>query len=105
MTTSETDLAEFPVLQPGSGELSGRYLSSTPDNLFWGRLPSQDDEARAAVEPGEVITVDTLSHEGIMEDQGRDPGACFGQFGVAAHQVLDDARALAASTVPHDFDD
>ena len=103
--TSDLHLDAFPVLQPGSGELSGTYLSAVPENLFWGRLPSQDDEARTAVSPGEVITVDTLSHEGIMEDQGRDPAACFAQFGVPAHEVLDDARALAASSVPHDFDD
>lgn len=107
MTTSSArsiDLGQFPVLQPGS-LLDGKYLGADPENLFWGRLPSENDAARAAVEPGEVITIDTLSHEGILEDQGRDPETFFAQYGVAARDVLDDARALASSEVPHDFDD
>jgi acetamidase/formamidase len=107
VTTSDTRTAlpRFPVLQPGSGDRpSGVYLGSGPENLFWGRLPGQEDDPRAAVSPGEVITVDTLSHEGVLEDQGRDPRAFFAQYGVAASDVLDDAQDLAASAVPHDFD-
>ncbi|MGF7237616.1 MAG: acetamidase/formamidase family protein [Frankia sp.] len=98
--------AGFPFLQPGRGELGGDvYLSAEPDNVLWGRLACEADTPRAAVEPGGVLTVDTLSHEGILEDQGRDPDTFFGGYGVAPGAVLDDARAVAASTVPHDFDD
>jgi len=39
-----------------------------------------------------VITVDTLSHEGILEDQGRDPHDFFARYGVAADAVLADRR-------------
>ncbi len=46
------------------------------------------------IDPGTEVTLDTLSHEGILEDQGRDPKAFFGQYDVA--EVLDDAVALAA---------
>jgi acetamidase/formamidase len=44
---------------------------------------------------GETVTVDTLSHEGLLEDQGRDPKAYFSRHGVPAGQVLDDAVAIA----------
>jgi acetamidase/formamidase len=96
----------FPTLQPASGPRPGsQYLPATPDNLFWGRLPSEADEPRLAVRPGDTVTVDTLSHEGLLEDQGRNPRAFFEQFGVGTASVLDDAQALADSSMAHDFDD
>src|SRR6478735_12851662 len=90
------------VLQPGSGPIWGdRYLPSTPDHVLWGRLPCATDDPVLTVEPGTEVTFDTVSHEGILEDQGRDPKAFFGQYDVAA--VLDDAIEIAASEVPHTF--
>ena len=46
---------------------------------------------------GESVTIDTVSHEGVLEDQGKDPLAYFGGHGVAAASVLEDAIAIAAS--------
>jgi acetamidase/formamidase len=54
------------------------------------------------VAPGELLSVDTISHEGILADQGRDPVEFFGRYGVNASEVLDDAIALAGSDRPHD---
>lgn len=54
------------------------------------------------VDPGSEVVIDTLSHEGILEDQGRDPAAFFGRHGVARDEVLDDAVALAASSIERD---
>lgn len=83
------------VLQPGEGAIpAAHYLPSTPDHVLWGRLPCAADVPVLTVEPGSEVTVDTLSHEGVLEDQGSDPRAFFGQYGV--EQVLDDAVALAA---------
>lgn len=48
------------------------------------------------VESGETVVIDTISHEGILEDQGSNPVAYFGRHGVAGDQVLDDAREVAA---------
>src|SRR5919202_1420523 len=48
-----------------------------------------------------VVTVDTLSHEGVLEDQGRDPRGYFGGFGVRPRDVLRDAVDVAAHAV-HD---
>jgi acetamidase/formamidase len=53
------------------------------------------------IESGSTITVDTISHEGLLDDQGRDPVKFFGSLGVEKGDVLDDAIALAASNHLH----
>jgi len=91
-----------PVLQPGSGPIpAATYLPSTPDHVLWGRLPCATDAPVLTVDPGTELTLDTVSHEGILEDQGRDPADFFGRHGVV--DVLDDAVALAGSDDPHRF--
>lgn len=83
------------VLQPGTGPVSGAaYLPATPDHVLWGRLPCASDAPALSVEPGTAVTFDTVSHEGILEDQGRDPKAFFEAYDVPG--VLDDAIAIAA---------
>ncbi|WP_218220640.1 acetamidase/formamidase family protein [Nesterenkonia sp. Act20] len=92
-----------PILQPGEHLPEGaRYLPARPENIFWGRLPCAADEPALHIESGEQVVIDTLSHEGILEDQGRDPLAYFGGHGVPEDQVLTDAIALAASDHPRD---
>lgn len=89
------------ALQLHQGRIqSDVYLPSSVDNVLWGRLPCETDAPALTVSPGTDVTIDTISHEGILEDQGRDPRAFFEPHGV---EVLDDAAALAASHVPHDF--
>ena len=80
------------ILQPGTGDIPGdHYLRSTPETVLWGRLPCATDAAVLTIAPGETVTIDTVSHEGILEDQGKDPLAYFGGHGVDAASVLDDA--------------
>lgn len=87
------------ILQPGHAVPDGAtYLPATTDHVLWGRLPCAADAAVLAVDPGEEVVIDTISHEGILEDQGRDPRAYFAAAG--AEDVLADAIALAASDVP-----
>jgi acetamidase/formamidase len=93
---------EPPVLQSGSGKLEGRYLRSTPETVHWGTLPAADSVPAATVDSGAVVTIDTVSHEGILADQGRDPDAYFGAHGIGREKVLSDARALAASALEPD---
>jgi acetamidase/formamidase len=100
------EVVPYGVLQPGEGRIpASKYLRSIPETSMWGRLPSADDAPVAVIDNGDVITVDTLSHEGILEDQGRNPDEYFAQYGVAPKGVLDDLRAIAASDMAHDFDD
>src|SRR6478735_5843086 len=89
-------------LETGAGPIRGTtYLPSTPEHVLWGRLPCAADPPVERVEPGTEVTFDTVSHEGILEDQGRDPKSFFGQYDVVG--VLDDAIEIAASEVPHGF--
>ncbi len=76
-------------------------LPSTPSTVRWGDLPCAGDRPVLEVDPGDVLVVDTVSHEGILEDQGRDPVAFFTARGVEAAAVLPDAVEIARS-VPHD---
>lgn len=81
-----------------------QHLEATTATTMWGRLPCGLDEPILTVDAGEQLSVDTISHEGILEDQGRDPIAFFGGFGVAPNNVLIDTVALATNGV-HDLDD
>jgi acetamidase/formamidase len=85
------------ILQPGVGPIDGRhYLRSLPDQVTWGYVPSLTAPPVLRIKSGETVTVDTVSHEGVLEDQGRDPAAYFRSHGVPAGQVLKDAIAIAA---------
>ncbi|TNC21087.1 acetamidase/formamidase family protein [Amycolatopsis alkalitolerans] len=93
-------MSDIETLQPGSGRIPARhYLPTEPGTYLWGRLPSEADVAVLKVSPGEEVTIDTVSHEGILEDQGRDPLGFFGSHGVDPANVLSDAIAIARSGV------
>jgi acetamidase/formamidase len=90
------------ILQPGKGPIDGDvYVRSRPDQVTWGYLPKTTDAPVARVKSGRTVTVDTVSHEGILEDQGRDPVAWFGGKGVPRDQVLDDAIDIAKHYARH----
>jgi acetamidase/formamidase len=104
--------AQTAILQPlGDKPVAGSavklksdfYVPVTPDSIRWGYLPDDAAKAIVTVPSGATVTFDTLSHEGILEDQGRDPEKYFGGFGVAPTQVLNDAKAITASSLTHDF--
>ena len=79
------------------------YVPATPNTIRWGYLPDNAAKPIITVNSGATVTFDTVSHEGILEDQGRDPIKYFGSFGVKPEQVLKDAQAIAASSITHDF--
>ncbi|GAA3391899.1 acetamidase/formamidase family protein [Cryptosporangium minutisporangium] len=94
------------TLQAREGRIPGdHYLETTPETALWGFLPNRSSRPALSVESGAVVTIDTLSHEGILEDQGRDPVTYLAGFGVKADDVLEDSRLFAASDLAHDFDD
>ena len=90
----------FPILQPGVGRTRGTYLPSTPATVLWGELPNRTTPPAAVLDSGGVLTLDGVSHEGILEDQGKNPLAYFASKGVPADQVLRDAVDIAANR-PH----
>lgn len=94
-------------LHPGEGPIEGdHYLPSTVDGVRWGYVPSVGAEPALTMGSGQSVTIDAMSHEGILEDQGRDPVAWFAGRGVGADGVLQDAVDIAAgySRHPRDFD-
>ncbi len=88
------DLSGWTAVQPGTD--AETYLPSTPETVLWGRLPCGTDLPVLSVTSGTVVTVDTLSHEGLLPDQGQDPLAFFAREGVPRQLVLDDAVRVAA---------
>lgn len=79
------------------------YVPSTVDTIKWGYLPNATDRPLLTVPSGATVVFDTLSHEGLLEDQGRDALNYFMSQGVPASAVLKDAVAITRSSLPHDF--
>lgn len=97
-------LADKPGPAPASLHTGAKYyVPVNLDTVRWGYLPDAQSKPILTVPSGSVITFDTISHEGILEDQGRDPVKYFAQFGVPSSHVLKDAQAIAASALDHNF--
>ena len=79
------------------------YVPSTLDTIQWGYLPNASTTPVLTVPSGATVVFDTVSHEGILEDQGRDPVRYFGKHGVPSRMVLKDAIAITGSALAHDF--
>ena len=95
------------ILHPNQGEIPGEhYLASTPEEVLWGYVPTVHATPVVRMKSGQTITIDALSHEGILEDQGRDPESFFAGYGVEPGGVLQDAIDIAAgySRTPRNFD-
>jgi acetamidase/formamidase len=93
-------------LHTGTGPIAGAtYVRATPDTLRWGRLPVGGDDPIATTASGEIITFDTVSHEGLLGDQGADPVAFFARWGIGPDEILDDVRDLAGTTLGRTGDD
>lgn len=112
MTLSVAASAAMPLQpladRPGRIAVSGLprnayYVPSTVDTIKWGYLPNASDRPVLTVPSGATVVFDTLSHEGLLEDQGRDALAYFASKGVPPRMVLKDAVAITRSTLPHDF--
>ena len=94
------------ILQPGQGDRSGDlYLASLPDQVLWGYVPTVHASPVLRMRSGQTVTIDAVSHEGILEDQGRNPVEYFSGQGVAEADILDDAKAIAAeyNRTPRNF--
>ncbi|HET7766213.1 MAG TPA: acetamidase/formamidase family protein [Burkholderiales bacterium] len=108
LTVPASRAADFKILQPlqdkpGKLKNGAYYVPTTPQTVTWGSLPNANAKPVLSVPSGSMVIIDTVSHEGVLEDQGKDPVKFFGQFGVKPEQVLKDAQAIAASSVEHDF--
>jgi acetamidase/formamidase len=66
-------------------------LRSTPETVSWGWIAA-DRAPVARVKSGQVVRVDTVTHQGL--NTGQDPVAFFGAAGIAAAKVLPDAQEI-----------
>jgi hypothetical protein len=94
--------------KPGKVSVAGLpegvyYVPSTLETIKWGYLPNAATKPVLTVPTGATVVFDTVSHEGILEDQGRDPVKFFTSKGVPENMILDDARKIASSKLQHDF--
>ncbi|MHA7279544.1 acetamidase/formamidase family protein [Arthrobacter sp. MDT2-2] len=104
-TSSSSGFGE--ILQPNSGTIKGdAYLASTPGDVLWGYVPTVHAAPVLSIRSGQTVTIDALSHEGILEDQGRNPLEYFGALGVPESSILEDAVSIAAGydRTPRNFD-
>jgi acetamidase/formamidase len=93
------------ILQSGSGPgwtAADHALPSSPDTITWGLLPGPTTAPVLTVSSGQTVCIDTMSHEGLLEDQGRDPATFFAEAGIGPELLLRDVIDLAASGLRHD---
>ncbi|MEJ1965501.1 MAG: acetamidase/formamidase family protein [Gammaproteobacteria bacterium] len=65
------------------------HVGSGPETVHWGYL-SGAIQPVARVRSGDVVVIDTVSHEGLLADQGH-PAEFFARHGIAPEDVLRDA--------------
>ncbi|MEL6438632.1 MAG: acetamidase/formamidase family protein [Cyanobacteria bacterium J06621_8] len=84
-------LSDHPQL---TTKVNSDYLvKSTIENVIWGRLFTANDEPILQIKSGDVVTIETISHEGIMPDQG-DTVEFFNAAGIEAADILPDQLAV-----------
>ena len=82
-----------PVNSQSEEASTKHYVESTPENVIWGELFIADDEPILTVKSGDIVTVETISHEGILPDQG-DTVEFFTNAGIDEADILPDQLAV-----------
>ena len=68
-------------------------IESTPNNVIWGELFVPDSQPILRVKSGDIVTIETVSHEGILPDQG-DTVEFFTSAGIDEADILPDQLAI-----------
>jgi acetamidase/formamidase len=76
------------------GTATGLHIGAGAETVHWGYLWGAAEPV-AVVRPGDTITIDTVSHEGLMPDQG-EPAGFFSHAGIAPDAVLRQAVDIYA---------
>ncbi|HEY9881582.1 MAG TPA: acetamidase/formamidase family protein [Leptolyngbyaceae cyanobacterium] len=72
------------------------YVPSTPENVIWGELFKPDSKPILTVKSGDIIKMDTVSHEGILPDQG-DTVEFLTKGGIKEADILPDQMTIKAT--------
>jgi len=109
MLLSGTILASVPVFAAARTQ----KISSTPANVIWGELFKPDSKPIARVKSGERVVMETISHEGILPDQGdtiqffaqggipKNPKSTISRQQILADQLQTKARVKKTGPGPH----
>jgi len=92
-----SDALERRALKSGLVREEGRQryrVLAGPETVHWGYLWGAAEPV-LRVKPGASVTIDTVSHEGLLADQGP-PEIFFERHGIASAGVLADAAAIYA---------
>lgn len=79
-------------------QLTGQVyeVKSTPDHVIWGELFKPDSEPILTIRSGDQIMLETVSHEGILADQGDTVEFLTGQ-GIKEEDILPDQLLVKAN--------
>jgi len=84
----------FPFPATATGQTY--EVLSTPENVIWGELFKPDSEPILRVQSGDRIVMQTVSHEGILADQG-DTVEFLKGGGIAESDILPDQMQIKAA--------
>lgn len=90
---SLTSIASSEIAQ-STGQIY--EVKSTADHVIWGELFKPDSAPILTVKSGDRITLETISHEGILADQGDTVEFLMGQ-GVKREDILPDQLEVKAT--------
>ena len=88
-------LAGWINLQAQPATAQSHRVESVPGNVIWGELFKPDSEPILHVQSGDRITIQTVSHEGILADQG-DTVEFLTSGGIAQSEILPDQLRIKA---------
>ncbi|MGC1308400.1 MAG: acetamidase/formamidase family protein [Phormidesmis sp.] len=71
-------------------------VKSTPDHVIWGELFKPGSEPILTVQSGDQVVLETISHEGILADQGDTVEFLTGQ-GIKEEDILPDQLVVKAN--------
>ena len=94
-----THLHEAIAATASTTVMSTVELASNLGHVLWVKLPCAATPPALRVRSGAAEVVFDTNHESNLEDLGRDPLGFLPRYGIPADQLLDDAIALAHSTV------
>lgn len=96
-------ISDKPTILKSGSYAGNYYVPSTLSTIQWGYLPNKDSKSVLTIPSGSTVTFDTVSHEGLLEDQGRDAEKYFKSKGVKSDSILDEAKLITQSKLKHDF--
>ena len=83
----------YPANSQSEKTSTEHYVKSTPENVVWGELFTANNKPILEVKSGDIVTVETVSHEGILPDQG-DTVEFFTSAGIDEADILPDQLAV-----------